>query len=258
MNANDTVVDVSPDSEAPPARASAGVPKLLARVSELGTAAQASIPGLYAWAVTVAPAAFGKAGNAFAKVLAVLAVVALCAGLALERRHPRAARASSVWGFSIASALVWAVAPASLTPIHLEVTRGLAGMLGWALFAFACAAPAIPREASNDRILEGAPLRPRARMPKGDTLVMVLGALLACSLQAIGWQAVGPERAVLVRLVCLACGLAVLGAATTIALARHTRRLVAPNRLRVREALPWLVLFGVLALTGIVLQFFLK
>ena len=256
MSLNDTVVDVSPESQRRALRRS--VPSFFTRVTELGTAAQASIPGLYAWAVTVAPAAFGKGGGAFSKVLSIVALLALAAGLCLERRYPRYARIGSIWGFTVSSALVWASAPASLTPLHLEATRGLAGMLGWALFAFASAAPAIPREPSTDRIIEGAPLRPRARMPKGDTLVMALGALIACSLQAIGWQTAVPERAVLVRLVCLATGLSVLGAATTIALARHTRRIPAPTRMRVRDALPWLVLFGVLVAAGIAIQFFVK
>jgi hypothetical protein len=209
--------------------------------------------------VTVAPAAWGKGGGGLAKVVSVLAVLALLAGLALERRFPRGARTATVWCFALASALVWALTPSALSPVRLEATRGVAGMLGWALFAFASAAPTIPRDAAADaRVVEGAPLRPRTRMPKGDTLFMAIGAAVACMLQVIGWQAAGPERAVLVRLVCLASGLAVLGAATTIALARHTRRLVVPRKLRIREGLPWLVLLGVLLVTGLLLELLLK
>jgi hypothetical protein len=257
MGTNDTVVDEPPP---PPAEASnGGVATLLARVSELGSSAQASIPGLYAWAVTVAPAAWSKGAGAAPKIFAILGVLALAGALAVEVRFPRGARIASVWGLTLTSAIVWALTPAALTAVRLEATRGLAGMLGWALFAFASAAPAIKRDAlAERRIVEGAPLRPRTRMPKGDTLFMGVGALVACILQVIGWQAAGAERAVLVRLVCLASGIAVLGAATTIALARHSRRLIAPRRLRLREALPWLVLLAVLVITGGALQLFMK
>jgi hypothetical protein len=235
---------------------------ILARVSDLGAAAQASIPGLYAWAVTVAPAAWSKGGTLGAKLLALLGVVALGAGLVLERRSADAARWSrplSVWGLAIPSALVWLSSSSAMTPLRLDTMRGLAGMLGWALFAFASAAPAIKRsEDANARIVEGAALRPRTRIPKGDVAFMAVGFAIACILQAIGWRATPPERAVLVRLVTLAAGLAVMGGATTIALARHSRRIPAPRRERVRAGFPWVALLSVLLIAGALFYFVLS
>lgn len=234
----------------------------LARVSELGSAAQASIPGLYAWAVTVAPAAWGKGGTSPAKAFAVLGLVILGAALVLERRSRDRARWSrplSVWGLSLTSAVVWLLVPGALAPLRLEATRGLAGMLGWALFAFSSAAPAIKRDAAAaDRVVLGALLRPRTRIPKGDVVFMAVGAIVACMLQVLGWQSAPPERAVLVRLVTLAAGLAVLGSATTIALARHTRRVPAVRRQRVRRALPWLAVLVILVASGAFVQFALS
>jgi hypothetical protein len=234
----------------------------LGRVSELGSAAQASIPGLYAWAVTVAPAAWGKAGTLPSKAFAVLGLVILGAALVLERRSRTRARWSrplSVWGLSLTSAAVWLLVPGALAPLRLEATRGLAGMLGWALFAFSSAAPAIKRDAAaSDRIVLGALLRPRTRIPKGDVVFMAAGAVVACMLQVFGWQSAPPERAVLVRLVTLAAGLAVLGSATTIALARHTRRVPAVRRQRVRRALPWLAVLTILVVSGVFVQFVLS
>ncbi len=234
----------------------------LARVSDLGAAAQASIPGLYAWAVTVAPAAWGRGGSLAAKAFAILGLVILGVALILERRGHVGARWSrplSVWGLGGASAAVWLLAPSALSPLHLEATRGLAGMLGWALFAFASAAPAIKRDpAIAERVVEGAQLRPRTRIPRGDAAFMAFGAAIACILQFIGWSAVAPERAVLVRLLSLATGLAVIGAATTIALARHTRRSPASRRERVRRSFPWLSLLATLLIAGALVQFVLS
>ena len=50
---------------------------VLTRLSELGASAQAAIPGLYAWSITVAPAAWSRGAPLFAKVAAIIGVVAL-------------------------------------------------------------------------------------------------------------------------------------------------------------------------------------
>ncbi|MGO8996841.1 MAG: hypothetical protein ACLQVI_26300 [Polyangiaceae bacterium] len=224
---------------------------ILSRLSDLGSAAQASIPGLYAWAVTVAPAAWSKGAPLFAKVFALLGLVSLGIALGLEHRRPEdapRARAVAVWGLSLTSALTWLLVPGAMSTLRLDVTRGFAGMLGWALFAFACAAPPVRRdEASDARIVEGPPLRPRTRLARGDVAIMTFGAAIACVLQVIGWRSGPPERAILVRLVAIACGLAILGASTSVALARHVRRVRPSRRERLRRALPWLTILSTLA-----------
>jgi hypothetical protein len=228
-----------------------GAPRdLLARMSDLGSAAQASIPGLYAWLVTVAPAAWSRAAPFAAKVVAVVGVAALAAALVLEHRRPDdapRARAVAVWGLALSSALVWLLVPSEMSTLRLDAARGFAGMLGWALFAFACAAPPVRRDEANEaRVVEGPPLRPRTRLARGDVAIMSLGAILACALQVVGWRSGPPERAVLVRLVAIACGIALLGGATGVALARHTRRPPASRRERLRRALPWLTVLSIL------------
>jgi hypothetical protein len=237
--------------------AAAGVPAGLDRLLDLGSAAQASIPGLYAWAVTVAPAAWSRGAPVFAKVFALAGIIALAVALALEHRRPdrtARARAVAVWGLALTSAFVWLLVPAAMSTLRLDVSRGLAGMLGWALFAFACAAPPIRRgEGSDARVVEGPPLRPRTRLARGDLAIMSVGAIAACSLQLVGWRSGPAERAILVRLVAIACGLAIIGAATAVALARHTRRVPASRKERVRRALPWATMLSILLLVRIAL-----
>ncbi len=225
-------------------------PSALGRLIDLGGAAQACIPGLYAWAVTVAPVAWAHGASAFAKVTASAGLVSLAAALFLEHRRPEdapRARAVAVWGFSLSSAMTWLVEPSAMSLLKIDAARGFAGMLGWGLFAFACAAPPVRRDEANEaRVVEGPPLRPRTRLARGDVAIISLGAAIACVLQVVGWRSGPAERAILVRLVALACGLAILGAATDVALARHVRRVPSPRRERIRRAIPWLSILSVL------------
>ena len=226
---------------------------LLDRLSGIGTSAQATIPGLYAWAVTVAPAAWSRGAPLLAKIAAILGVVALLAAIVLDRRAPRWARLVSVWGLVSTSALVWAIAPGGLSPAKLDAPRGVAGMIGWGLFAFSSAGPALPRDPEASRVAPGAPLRPRTAVPRGDGWFIFGGALCAVALQIIGWRVAVPERALLVRLIALASGIAVLGAATQIALARHQRRFRPSKRTRMRRSIASVVGLAVLAAIGVVL-----
>jgi hypothetical protein len=269
---------------------------VLSRLSELGASAQAAIPGLYAWSITVAPAAWSRGAPLFAKVAAIIGVVALVtaplvegaglrvpepaaapadphldpsagrpshappapSGLAALRAWtgPTWARIWSVWGFVLSSAIVWTLAPAALSSARLDGVRGALGVVGWALFAFASAGPSLradPEAAA--RIVAGSSLKPRSEVPRGDGAYVAAGVVLALAMQAIGWGVPTPERAVLVRLVTVVCGVAVLGATTSIALARHQPRARAPRSLRLRRALPWVVMLALFLGSGIVLTF---
>jgi hypothetical protein len=211
---------------------------VLQRISAIGAAAQASVPGLYAWMVTVAPAAFARQAGLLAKVASALGLVALLVGILLDRRWGHRARYVSVWGLVLSSALVWVLVPSALGSLRLDEARGIAGMIGWALFAFASAAP----------------LRPRTQIQRGDAIYIAGGVVLAIALQVIGWRVNVPERALLVRLVSIAAGIAIIGAATSISLARHGRAAAAPQRARLRRTLPWLVALVVVGVIGLILM----
>lgn len=252
---------------------------LYARMASLGASAQAAIPGLYAWAVTVMPAAWSRGAPVLAKTAAIVGVIALVTAPLVEGAaspagakreepagaswRPRAwtgptwARAWSVWGFVLSSAMVWALAPAALSSARFDGVRGALGMVGWALFAFASAGPALRSDpVASARIVRNTSLKPRSEVPRGDGLYIGAGVVIALGLQAIGWGVSTPERAVLVRLVTVVCGIAILGGTTSIALARHGTRQEASRKVRVRRALPWLVLLVVVGIAGAVLAGF--
>jgi len=260
---------------------------VLSRLSALGASAQSAIPGLYAWSITVAPAAWSRGAPAVAKLAALFGVVALVTaplvegagalasappsrdsgvapappapppskGLAALRSWtgPTWARIGSVWGLVLSSAIVWALAPGALSSTRMDGVRGALGVIGWALFAFASAGPSLNADTeSSSRIVAGSSLKPRSELPRGDGAYVAVGVVLALAMQGVGWGVVSPERAVLVRLVTVVCGVAVLGATTSIALARHGVRVRPSRRARLRRALPWGVLLAIFGGSGLV------
>jgi hypothetical protein len=264
---------------------------VLSRLSELGASAQAAIPGLYAWAITVAPAAWSRGAPLLAKIAAVIGVIALVTAPLVEGAGVRApaiapaqppgtdrvtnapppprglsalrawtgptwARIWSVWGFVLSSAIVWTLAPGALSSARLDGVRGALGVVGWGLFAFASAGPSLRADAdASARIVAGSALKPRSELPRGDGAYVAAGVLLALGMQSVGWAVATPERAVLVRLVTVVCGVAVLGATTSIALARHATRSPASRGLRLRRALPWVVILALCVGSGIIVTF---
>lgn len=263
---------------------------LVSRLSDLGASAQAAIPGVYAWAITVAPAAWARSAPWPAKLAAFVGLVALLTAPLVEgavtrsrearaasaraggEREPRPrtllpsswpadwsgatwARVWSVWGLVLSSAIVWALSPAALSSARLDGVRGALGLVGWGLFAFASAGPALrPDVGAGSRIVAGSPLKPRSELPRGDGAYVAVGVVLALAMQLVGWNIVVPERAVLVRLVTVASGIAVLGGMTSIALTRHMPRAPASARLRMRRASPWVVLLALGVCAGVALQ----
>jgi hypothetical protein len=239
---------------------------LLQRFSAMGAAAQAVVPGLYAWAVTVAPAVldvrwdrgafavWAHGTSLVARLAALVAPLWLVGGPFAERHWEARGRVASLWGFVLSCALAWSAAPTAVGPLRIDAPRGVAGMIGWALFALAAAAPALHRSADDDeRILQEAPLVPRkGRSKRGDSAYLAGGALLAALLQGVGWRVAGAERALLVRFVALAAGLAVIGVTTEIALARHARRVPRSRARRLRSAMAALVALALLGLTGVI------
>jgi hypothetical protein len=185
-----------------------------------------------------------------AKVAAVAAVLLLLGGAAAEQAQGARWRLPAFWGFVLSSAIAWSAAPSALEPARIDVLRGTAGMLGWALFAFASAAPAIPAASQPERVVEEAPLVPRRRLHGADVAYVSVGALFALALQLFGWRVAGAERALLVRLVALATGLAILGATTDLAIVRHAPRARRSRGARLRSATSVLLLLAVLGLVG--------
>ncbi len=237
----------------------------LRKILELGPTAQPVVAGVYAWAVTVAPVGYGKHGslgtqNWAATVFASLAFVALVRGAvreALLQQDPNArsamerSRTLTLFSFSAASLVTWICDDDALSTVRLSAARGVAGMVGWALFAYACAAPVVELVPEPARVEAGA--RARGRIEKGDAVFVGIAFVLAFGLQLLGWSVDVPERAMLVRLTTLGAGVLILGGIGSFVSARHGARLepspqAVVGRARVRMARPALPLGWVVAL----------
>jgi hypothetical protein len=243
---------------------------ILARAAALGVSTQAVIPGFYAWAITVAPFAWARGASGLAKLFACLGlgtlIGALFEGRALRWRRSRSSPESEqheqrplkasvyptvlFWGLTVTSGIVWVLAPASAGAARLDALRGVLGMVGWALFAFASAGPTLralgPEEAAK---VTRTALRPRPELSRTDTAYVALGIAATCAMQLVGWNAPTAERALLVRLVTILGGIVILGAFTNLAVARQA---VVPSRARLRRAAPWILMLVLCGVAGVV------
>jgi hypothetical protein len=222
------------------------------RLSRFGLSAQTLIPGLYAWAVTVAGPAFGRGASLVAKAPACAAVAILVGGAAAEHRWGTRLRPAFTWGFVLTCAVTWGVAPAILTAMRADPVRAGAGVLGWGLFAFASAVPAT-RAFAPSVVADDMKLTARRPLAGGDAIAMGAACVLAATLQLVGWRAVGVERELLVRFVSLAAGIAIVGGAAEAIIARHSVRAAAASRARLRRAVWPALALAVLLVAGLIL-----
>lgn len=174
---------------------------------------QASVPAGYAWATTVAPLAFGKGGTTLGQVFALLALTFVGLAVTLESMNARSrfALPALVWGMTLfSSGSFVAATPRALASI--DTTRGVAGVLGWLLFALASAAPALRRAPDNALTVKALSRSAPSKSAFGFLLVVAL--VLAIVLMGFGWAEEPVERAVLVRVASIVLSLLLLGLAT--------------------------------------------
>ena len=141
--------------------------RVFKRVSALGAAAQASVPGVYAWASPWRPSP-GLAARPWSRRRRP-SRLSWRSGLRSSTRRAWSGRARvvSLWGSSCRAPSPGRPRPSS-APLRIDAPRGLAGMLGWALFALASAAPALQgTRKSRPRDAGGPPGAPQGAFPGG-------------------------------------------------------------------------------------------
>jgi hypothetical protein len=214
-------------------------------------AVQASLAGGYAWAVAVAPLAWAPGSSGATKLGIAAALLALTSGVVGERWAKSWVRPVSLWGFVLASAFTWSTFPIGLGIARIDPVRGVSGMLAWALYALAYAAPAMEPIGGASHVVSGAPLAERRKLPARDRAYVLGGTLVAIALQLPGWSLTDPGRALLMRLLGVASGLVAIGIATDLA-ARHNA-LTAPRRRRRRWRIDPDVVLTIVVVVGLVI-----
>ena len=118
---NNTTTSSDSDATSPPLRTS-----VFGRLAEVG---QILVPGIYAWAVTVVPAATERAHSVWSVVTAFVAFVALVVGAFVVKQRPRVGYALGIWGFLIACLVTWLISMPALQVERLDPWRAGAGSM---------------------------------------------------------------------------------------------------------------------------------
>jgi hypothetical protein len=188
----------------------------------LATTPAASVPGAYAWAVTVIPCVWGRANAPWpAMVSAILAPLVLIAGSVLERRLGSRIRSPYLWAFTAFCGVVW-LSTAAGGALPLDRTYRVAGALGWGVFALCWAAPPLRPWDEKPVAVIGVPKSANS-FPRASLTSMALGIGVAVALQLMALDVKAPERELLLRLLSIAAALVAVGAGTKSALAYFAR-----------------------------------
>jgi hypothetical protein len=249
------------------------------RAATVARFADLLLPGLYAWAVTVAWPVLARPSVASARTLVLVSVTALLSGSAVSIRRPVPGRLLGVWFFLALCGGVWVSARFQARAPSLDPVQAIAGAFGWALFALGWAgdgaAPAA-RSVTSGNVAGSLPfpggsseLRRRRYSPRSQAwpaaawlVAFAIGA--AAILLALAFWVPGRARALFAHATAIAGAVALVGAAAEIA-SRHRSagptgeaRAAsgfehAPWRARLAEAKTTLILLAALSLAGAIL-----
>ncbi len=243
---------------------SAGAPEQPAEADPRGAPAPPSKPGLlgdpgvtqrvacavFAWAVTVAPAAFSRAGGSLAQATAAVCLVAGVAGPMLVPSAKRVGRQIGITAFLALSTAVWLLTASALDPSRLDTVRAAIGAVAWGVYAFSWGEPwRFRTDAPQDDA--GGLLRARNTLPPLAVPVAAAGVLFSLAVLLTAWSVRDPARALLAQAAGVGLAVAIVGTAATVAISRGRARR-APHVGLPRPALRAVVLLLVAAVGGAV------
>lgn len=230
----------------------AGAPAAAPRTglfSEPGVVQRVSC-AVFAWSVTIAPAAFSRAGGWPERALSIAALAAGVAGPIFMPTKKRIGRQLGITLFLALATVVWLLTSSALDPSRLDTVRAGIGAIAWGVYAFSWGEPwRFRTEAPQDDA--GGVLRARTTLPAGAVAVAALGVLASLGLLVMGWSVRDPSRALLAQAASIGLSVAMVSASAQVAIARAKSR----RQLHVglpREALRAIVALLLVALVGAV------
>ena len=231
--------DISTEQRAPLA------PGLFGRLTEVG---QVLVPGIFAWAVTVAPCATGRGSTRFTWIPAFLGFAGLVAGAFLMRDRPKLGRVLGIWAFLLLSVLTWILNPAGIRTDRIDAIRAASGTFGWMLFGLGWGAPWRPgvHPEDNPRAQLHPKLEPRRTPVLRVPLAVALAGTGAVLALLLAWRGLDPNRALMMHGTALACAVALVTVASKVGLSQNQKRTTVTTKQRLVHASPWLMAFGTL------------
>lgn len=191
---------------------------------------QTMIAALLAWSITVAPAAFARGSAPAARPLALLALIAGLAGPLFLSERRKIGRHLGITAFLALSVAAWLFSLHALSPLRLSPFRAATGSVAWAIFALSWREvwprPADPREADA----QSAILPARSNLPALSIPILTAAVCGALLIVLAGFRTREAERGLVAQALAVACGVALVSAAATIATTLGRRQLGSGRR----------------------------
>lgn len=183
------------------------------------------LPGLYAWAATVALPSTSPEVGSYGRLTAFLALIALVLGPWVAPARPALGRVLGIHVFIGLSLATWAIALRAGASLASEPLRAALGGLGWMAYAFGWGELGRPLRVPEDdpAVLGGPPLPPRAELPRRASIVFGIGVAGALLLAALAWRVSRTPQTVMAHAVALAAGLWLIAASTQVGLTTAPR-----------------------------------
>ena len=219
---------------------------LLTKELSEGRAAPILVASMISWAITVAPVGFGRGASILAGLVAILALGAGLGAAFLLARRPALARHVGISAFLGLAVLTWLANPAAIHPLRLDPIRGAFGALAWGVFALAWSERWGPRARVVPADPDAPSLQARSALAPAAQPIAALGVVASLVYLVFAFRVRDPDRALVAQALALACSVAVVTTASTVATARGKSRgpagrLTAP----VIRALLFLVTFAI-------------
>ncbi len=239
------------DEEGPPP----SVQRIAVEVRARSSTLRATLAGVAAWAISIAPLIVTSRASGPTRVAAAVAVIPALLGPQLIQRSHRLARHVGVTGFLALAVGSWLLASFDQVLGTVDTFRAVLGVLAWGVFAVSWSHPWSVSDAKLRKAPEGETvgLKPRRKAPPYAVGVAVVGAICAVACMALAWVVADPSRAVFAQALAVGFAVALLTSASRIAVLagkerpRGGRGPSVPIHRRVVNTLILMILVGALA-----------
>lgn len=211
---------------------------------------QTMIAAVLAWSITVAPAAFTRGSAASARVCAVLALACGLLGPLFLGERRRIGRHLGITAFLALAVGAWLLSLHALHPIRLSPFRAATGSVAWAIFALSWREVWPKPVETREQEAHVAPLPPRASLPFPSIPILTGAVLAAIFLVLAAFRTREPERGLVAQATAVACGIAVVTGAATIATSIGKERHASAGRRFTGVVIRSLSLLVVIAIGG--------
>lgn len=200
-------------------------PAPLARA--FATDANVLLPGLYAWATTVALPAASAQATLPVRLAALSALLCLAPGALLWSRFPKLGHALGIHAFVGCCIVAWALLRRDGVPLGVQGLEAAFGAVGWVLYAFGWGELSARRRVPerDPHVIAGAPLAPRNPWSRSAEAILALGIAGSFVLLFLSFRVARAPHSVMAHGVWVLLTVLLVSSAARVALGRGPRRM---------------------------------